>query len=69
MYQARDQREMACSSNIIGESLMRRIFTKVEAELRDTNKQIQGALGLKSLETVVSKHRGYCDQNLKKSAQ
>lgn len=43
MYQARDQREVACSSNITGESLMKRIFTKVEAELRDTNKQIWGA--------------------------
>ena len=43
MYQARDQREVACSSNITGESFMKRIFTKVEAELRDTNKQIWGA--------------------------
>ena len=44
MYQASDQREMACSSSIIGESLMKRIFTKVEAELRDAKEQIQGAL-------------------------
>ena len=38
MYHARDQRETACSSNIIGERLMKRMFTKVEAELRDTKK-------------------------------
>lgn len=59
MYQARDQREMACSSSIIGESLMKGIFAKIEAELRDASKRLQGAFGLRSLEAVVSKHRGY----------
>lgn len=28
-----------------------------------------GSLRLRSLETVLSKHRGYCDQNQTKSAQ